>query len=118
MVHSSGNIIALFYDSSTALQFLQLPFTNTETNESTFFKRNPLEIGTKLTPLVSSNTFLFVVFACASDSSDDSELDDEDDDVLRFRDFLAFFGLFIGFLFCGDSLTDLTMLRDGLKNGS
>lgn len=118
LVDCSRNIITLLDDSSTALQFLQPSFTKIESSDSTFFKLKPLVIGTKETPLVSSKTFLFLVFVCGSGSSDDSELDDEDDDVLRFLVFLVFFGLFIGFFFLGDTLIDFATLRDGLKESS
>jgi len=77
---------------------------------SSFFISKLLVGATKLTPFVSSNTFLFLIICGRSLS--DSELDEADDDELCLLDFFAFLGL----LFLGETLIDSarSRLRDGL----
>jgi len=72
---------------------------------NSFFISKLLLGATKLTPLVSSNTFLFLIMCGRSLS--DFELDEDDDDELRFLDFFVFLGLF----FLGDTLIDSAKSR-------
>lgn len=67
---------------------------------NSFFISKLLVGATKLTPFVSSNTFLFLIICGRSLS--DSELDEADDDELCFLAFFAFLGL----LFLGETLID------------
>lgn len=77
---------------------------------NSFFISKLLVGATKLTPFVSSNIFLFLIMFGRSHS--DSELDEDDDDELRFLDFFVFLGLF----FFGETLIDSAKSRlcDGL----